>query len=130
MLDTSICVDLIRSRSVSLVRRLTSLKVGDVGISCITLAELAFGVEKSREPEKNRKALAQFITSLIVAPFDQNAAMLYGAIRQSLERAGQTIGALDALIAAHALSLGLTLVSHNTREFQRIAALRIEDWEM
>src|SRR5687768_1237353 len=73
MLDTDICVELIRKRSDVLLRRLTSLAVGDVAISSITLAELAFGAEKSREPNRNRLALAQFVRPLTVAPFEENA---------------------------------------------------------
>ena len=102
--------------------------VGEVGISSITLAELAFGAAKSQQPERNRAALEEFVLPLQVAPFDEAAAKVYGAVRAELERRGAPIGALDTLIAAHALSLGATLVSHNTKEFSRVAGLRLADW--
>lgn len=127
-LETAICVNLIRRRDPDILRRLKRYTPGDVGVSAITLAELAFGVSKSRQPEKNMDALIEFATPLEVAPFDSAAAHAYGLIRADLEQRGHVIGALDMLIGAHALSLGVTLVTHNTREFSRIHGLHLIDW--
>jgi tRNA(fMet)-specific endonuclease VapC len=128
LLETDICIHLIRRRAPDTLRRLKRYAPGDVGISSITLAELAFGVSKSQQPEKNQAALHEFTLPLEVAPFDEAAANTYGAVRAELERSGYVIGPLDMLIGAHALSLGVTLVTHNTREFSRIAGLRLVDW--
>jgi tRNA(fMet)-specific endonuclease VapC len=99
-----------------------------VGLSSITLAELAHGVEKSARIEQNRAALEQFLLPLELADFDQKAAFAYGKIRAQLEGDGQTIGSMDLLIAAHAISLETTLVTNNVREFQRVTRLNVEDW--
>jgi tRNA(fMet)-specific endonuclease VapC len=128
LLDTNICIALIRHKSAALLQRLISHHSGDVGISSITLAELAHGVEKSAQVEQNRIALQQFLLPLELADFDQSAALMYGKIRSGLERSGQVIGSMDLLIAAHALTLDAILVSHNVREFQRVGSLVLEDW--
>jgi tRNA(fMet)-specific endonuclease VapC len=128
MLDTSICIDLIRDRPASLLERFSSHAVGDIGISVITLAELEYGVGRSSRPAKNQDALAQCISPLDVAPFERPAATVYGRLRAALEKKGQSIGSLDLLIAAHAVSLGVRLITHNVREFRRVPGLRIEDW--
>ena len=99
-----------------------------MGISSITLSELAYGVEKSRRKERNRQKLAEFLAPLQIAAYDERAGVYYGRLRTQLEEAGQPIGPLDALIAAHALSLGCTLVTNNEREFSRVAGLSIENW--
>jgi tRNA(fMet)-specific endonuclease VapC len=128
MLDTDVCVDLIRLRTPELLARMRRHAVGEIGISSITLAELAFGAAKSRQPEENQAALQEFVGPLEVAPFDGSAAGSYGTLRAALERQGSAIGAFDTLIAAHALSVGATLVTYNVREFPRIPALRLADW--
>jgi tRNA(fMet)-specific endonuclease VapC len=128
LLDTDTCIELIRRRSPAILRRLKRYSPGDVGISCITLAELAFGVSKSARPAENQVALNNFTTLLEVAPFDEAAARHYGQLRADLQQQGSLIGALDMLIGAQAISLGVTLVSHNTGEFSRIAGLRLADW--
>jgi tRNA(fMet)-specific endonuclease VapC len=128
LLDTDTCIHLIRQRSPEILRRIKRLTPGDIGISSITLAELAFGVAKSSQPAKNQLALEDFTAPLEVAVFDALAAQSYGAVRADLERAEAGIGSLDMLIGAHALSLGVTLVTHNTRQFSRIAGLRMADW--
>ena len=99
-----------------------------VAISAITLAELELGLSKSQAIERNRNALLAFSTLVEILPFDVVAATEYGNIRAALEKKGQPIGILDILIAAHAKSLNLTLVTNNTREFQRVDGLIIEDW--
>jgi tRNA(fMet)-specific endonuclease VapC len=128
MLDSDSCIALIKRKPGSMLRRLTSLSPGDAGISAVTLAELHFGVEKSAHREKNRLALAEFLLPLEVADFDEAAAESYGFVRAALEKSGTPIGPLDAQIGAHALSLKVTLVSHNLREFRRIPRLACEDW--
>lgn len=128
LLDTNICVALIRRRPAALIERITSQPPGAVGLSCITLAELAHGVEHSARPQQNLSALEQFLLPLELADFDQRAALAYGKIRAQLERDGQIIGSMDLLIAAHAVSLETILVTNNVREFQRVARLNVEDW--
>ncbi|MEK6764597.1 MAG: type II toxin-antitoxin system VapC family toxin [Nitrospirota bacterium] len=102
--------------------------VDDIGISSVTVAELEYGASKSRHPTKNRLALDQFISPLDVAAFDRDAATAYGRLRANLEQKGTPIGAMDLLIAAHALSLRVRLITNNAREFRRVPGLRIENW--
>jgi len=128
MLDTNIAIQIIRSKPPQLLARLTAHAVGEVLISSISAAELWFGVAKSREVQQNARALEQFLMPLEVAPFDERAASAYGPLRAELERQGRPIGPLDTLIAAHALSLGATLVTSDLQEFARVSGLRIEDW--
>ncbi len=128
MLDTDICIELIRGKSARILDHLRSKPVGSVGLSAITLAELRFGVANSSSPLRNQMALAQFTAPLQVAAFDGAAAGTYGLLRATLERQGRPIGPLDTLIAAHALCLRTTLVSNNTREFSRIDGLTVENW--
>jgi len=128
LLDTNICIALIRQRPAGLIKKLTSYRPGDVGISTITVAELVYGAQKSNLTEQNMTALDQFLLPLEVADFDQSAAVIYGEIRAYLESKGTLIGSMDMLIAAHALSLGVALVTNNTREFKRVPNLKIEDW--
>ncbi|WP_442947745.1 type II toxin-antitoxin system tRNA(fMet)-specific endonuclease VapC [Nostoc sp.] len=102
--------------------------MSDVGISSITIAELEYGVAKSQQQEKNRIALMQFLLPLEIVEFNQASATIYGSIRSDLESRGLIIGAMDMLIASHALSLGVTLVTNNVREFSRIPTLLLENW--
>jgi tRNA(fMet)-specific endonuclease VapC len=95
----------------------------------ITLVELEYGVSKSSKPGKNKEALDQFVAPLDVVAFDRSATAVYGKLRTTLEKKGQSIGAMDLLIAAHALSLNVRLVTHNVREFGRVPGLRVESWE-
>jgi len=111
----------------SVLERFLSHPVGDIGISSITVAELDYGVSKSRHAVKNRLALAQFLSPLEVASFDR-AAAAYGRLRATLEQKGTPIGSMDLLIAAHALSLAVRLVTNNAREFRRVPGLRVENW--
>ena len=92
------------------------------------MAELEYGVSKSRDVKRNRLALEQFITPLEIANFDQEAAVFYGRIRAVLEQKGQPIGSMDLLIAAHARSLDVRLVTNNESEFRRVPGLKIENW--
>ena len=128
MLDTNICIYIIKQQPVVVLKRFLEYQIGDIGISSITLSELRYGVAKSTHQEKNTKALDEFITPLEVISFDEEAAHIYGNIRAALEKAGTPIGAMDMLIAAHAVSLGIPLVTNNTREFVHIPTLNIIDW--
>nr|WP_255478762.1 type II toxin-antitoxin system VapC family toxin [Rufibacter sp. XAAS-G3-1] len=122
-MDTNIYI--IKKKPEIVLERFKELTLGNVGISTITLAELEYGIRKSGSPDRNLEALNQFLVPLDIKDFDYNAAVEYGKIRASLEKAGTPIGPLDTLIAAHALSLNTTLVTNNEKEFNRVAGLRI-----
>jgi tRNA(fMet)-specific endonuclease VapC len=128
MLDTNMCIYLIRRRPPQVLEHFQRRTIGDIGISTVTLAELHYGAAKSQFPGRNQQALEAFILPLEVVPFDAAAAAAYGPVRAALERQGTPIGAMDMLIAAHALSLRLTLVTNNTREFARVQGLSVENW--
>ena len=128
MLDTNTCIYVIKNKPAKVLKRFVSHSVGDIGISSITLAELQYGVAKSQHVQKNKEALEEFILPLEIADFDEKAAKSYGMVRSTLERAGKPIGAMDLLIGAHALCLGVTLVTSNTTEFRQIKNLRVVDW--
>ena len=128
MLDTNICIALIKQKPANVVEKFNDYQVGDICISSVTLAELRYGVAKSQYQQKNQTALDDFLMPLEVALFDEAAANTYGVLRASLEQKGTPIGALDLMIAAHALSLHLTVVTNNTREFNRIPNLLVVDW--
>jgi tRNA(fMet)-specific endonuclease VapC len=129
LLDTNICIYLIREKPRSILERFKKHAVGDIGISAITLAELEYGVSKSSKPAANKEALDQFVAPLELVAFDRSATAVYGKLRTTLEKKGQSIGAMDLLIAAHALALNVRLVTHNVREFARVPGLRVETWE-
>jgi tRNA(fMet)-specific endonuclease VapC len=128
MLDTNACIALIKRKPAAAINRLAALELGDMGLSSVTLAELHYGVQKSARVEQNAGALGEFLLPLEIAVFDAEAAETYGRVRAALEKAGTPIGALDTLIGAHALSLSITLVTDNTREFLRIPGLVVENW--
>ena len=128
LLDTNICVYLIKQRPVQVVYKFLAFQPGDIGVSALTVAELQLGVHKSAHPAQNQSALEHLLLSLLVANFDAHAAAFYGKIRTQLERRGTPIGSVDYLIAAHALSLDVTLVTNNVREFERVPGLKVENW--
>lgn len=128
ILDTNTCIYIIKQKSPKVLKHFKAYSVGDIGISSITLAELRYGVAKSQYIQKNQEALDEFILPLEIADFDEKAAIAYGEIRASLEKVGNPIGSMDMLIGAHALSLGLTLVTNNVREFKQIKNLKVSDW--
>lgn len=127
LLDTNICIYIINVRPPHVLERFRREAIGDIGVSAITVAELAYGVAKSRSA-KNRAALEKFLAPLEIAAFDADAWWRYGDIRAELERLGRPIGAFDTLIAAHAMALDTTLVTNNQAEFARVAGLRVENW--
>jgi tRNA(fMet)-specific endonuclease VapC len=128
LLDTNLCIAVIKQKPLQVQKHLYHHSVGDVGLSSITLAELQFGVERSLHQKRNQQALDEFLLPLVIADFDAKAAGIYGKVRCELERKGTPIGSLDTLIAAHALSLNVTLVTNNLREFRRVANLKVVDW--
>ena len=128
LLDTNICVYVIRGRRQEVLARFARHALTDLMVSSVTAAELYFGIEKGDYREANLTVLDTFLAPLIMAPFDGAAARVYGSIRVDLERRGLPIGPLDTLIAAHALSLDAVLVTNNVREFTRVPGLRLENW--
>ena len=128
LLDTNICIYIIKKKPPEVLEKFRSYAIGDIGISSITAAELEFGVRKSKNPTGNKQALEQFLLPLVVVDFDYRAAITYGKIRSELEAQGKPIGPLDNLIAAHTLNLGLTLVTNNTKEFSRVPNLKVVNW--
>ncbi len=128
MLDTNICKFSIKKKSDPLLQHLLKIDPRNICISSITQSELYYGVSKSLAQEKNLAALEKMLTSLNVLPFESAAARCYGEVRADLEKRGKIIGPLDLLIASHALSLGLVLVTNNVSEFKRVKNLSIEDW--
>lgn len=128
MLDTNICIFAIKKRPEGVLVHLKSHTPEEICISSVTYGELCHGVEKSQAVMRNRLALTMFLSHIAILPFDDSAAQEYGKVRAALEKNGVPIDPLDTQIAAHAKSLGLTLVTNNTREFQRVEELRIEDW--
>ena len=128
MLDTNICIYLIKQKPVHVLKRFRQTAISEISISSITLSELFYGVSKSSKPEQNIIALTQFVAPLEILSFDGEAAQYYGALRTHLEKRGIPIGSLDMLIAAHALSITSTLVTNNEKEFKRVPNLKIENW--
>jgi len=128
LLDTNICIYIIKKRPINVFERFKNLSIGSIGISSITLAELQYGIMKSSNPEKNQEALDKFLTPLEIIDFDFNATIEYGKIRADLEKKGTPIGPLDTLIAAHAKSLDLVMITNNEKEFERVQGLKIDNW--
>lgn len=128
LLDTDICIYIIKARPVGVLNQLRKKYKKGLAISTITLAELEHGVCNSSRPEQNAIALSGFLSIIEVLPFDTKAAQAYGKIRTDLKKTGRTISPLDMLIAAHAMSGNLILVTNNTKEFTRIKDIRIENW--
>ena len=128
MLDTNICIYIIKQKPKNVIRRFKEAKISEIGVSSITLSELEYGVMKSAKPEQNRMALAQFIAPIETPSYDDAAAQHYGEIRAYLERQGTPIGSFDMLIAAHALSLKSILITNNETEYKRVSNLKIENW--
>lgn len=128
MLDTNICIYVIKHKPETVFQKLQNINPEDVCISSVTYAELVHGVEKSAAVEKNRLALSMLLANMEILDFDVDAADCYGKIRAALEKKGTPIGPLDMMIAAHAQSLGYTVVTNNMKEFSRVSALQIENW--
>lgn len=129
LLDTNICIYVINKKPSVVLERFRQEAPGSIALSSISAAELAYGVSKSGS-DRNKEALALFLAPLTLLPFDESVIWHYGHIRTRLERQGTPIGPMDTMIAAHALSEGLTLVTNNVREFERVPDLRLENWAM
>jgi tRNA(fMet)-specific endonuclease VapC len=128
MLDTNACIALIKHKQIKTLNRIRRTQPGQVGISAISLAELRYGADKSANAEVNHRALDELLLVLQVASFDESASRAYGQVRAKLESRGKPIGALDTMIAAHALALNAVIVTNNTKEFKRVKDLKVEDW--
>ena len=128
ILDTNICIYITKKKPVKVFNKFKELTPGTVCISSITLAEMQYGIGKSSQPAKNQDALDQFLLPLDILEFNALAAVEYGKIRSTLEKAGTPIGSFDMLIAAHAKSMRAVLVTNNTKEFDRVPDLKIENW--
>jgi tRNA(fMet)-specific endonuclease VapC len=130
ILDTDICSYVMKRSHDTLLRRLQKVPVSDVCVSVVTKSELLYGVEVSPRRQQDEAALNAFLNYVEVLDFSDNASSHYAQIRAQLKKSGKMIGANDLFIAAHARSLGLTLVTHNTQEFRRVHKLAIEDWTL
>jgi tRNA(fMet)-specific endonuclease VapC len=128
MLDTNILIYAVRKKPESIVARLDAARPGDLCMSVVTFLELAYGAWKSERVKENLSSLDRLREVISVLPLEANTADMYGRLRTQLEREGNPIGPHDLLIAAHALSLKLTLVTNNEREFQRVPKLKVENW--
>ena len=126
LLDTNICIYIMNKRPAKVINKFKQREVGAIGLSSITVSELQYGVAKSNQREQNRQRLNEFITPLEILTYDELAAEAYGNIRIQLEKSG--IGPLDTLIAAHALSRNLILVTNNEAEFKRVVNLKVVNW--
>ena len=128
LLDTNICIFLIRKKSARVLRELRRHDPSELCISTVTVAELEYGCDRSADPVGNRLALTEFLSPFTILPFDEAAARTYGKVRTGPEKKGAPIGAMDLMISAHALSKQLTVVTNNTREFNRVSGLSVTDW--
>ena len=128
MLDSDICIDVMRGRSPSIRSRFERTEPEDIAVSSIVAAELWTGVSKSAYPEKSTEALRAFLAFVVVLDWPAEAAAAYGEIRAQLEKSGRSIGAMDLLIAAHAIHEKATLVTRNQAEFHRVSGLKVVSW--
>jgi tRNA(fMet)-specific endonuclease VapC len=128
LLDTNICIYIRRERPPKVAERFRLIAPDALAMSSITFAELVYGARKSQAVAANMERLLVLRRKIRILPFDDAAAEAYGTVRTDLERRGELIGSNDLLIAAHALSLGATLVSNNLGEFRRVAGLLVENW--
>ena len=128
LLDTNICIYIIKKRPEQVIERLRHTRISEVGVSSITVSELEYGAAKSSRPAQNKLAIVEFLAPLEILPYDDMAAQEYGKVRAYLEKQGTPVGSMDMLIAAHALSLNCILVTNNEREFRLIPNLKIQNW--
>ncbi len=128
LIDTDICIYIMNNRPQGVIQKFKSIDLGNIGISSITVSELHYGVCKSKHQKQNLQRLEEFLFPFEILPYDENASKYYGKIRTQLEKKGNVIGPLDLLIAAHALSNNLILITNNEKEFKRIKSLKVENW--
>lgn len=128
LLDTNVCVDILSQRYPAVAERLQRCSPEDLCISSVVVAELRYGADKSQRSAENHKRIDLLLGEIPCFDFDPSAASVYGRIRRDLEKRGEPIGPYDLMIAAHALSLRLILVSDNVREFKKVRNLQVENW--
>ena len=128
LLDTDVCIYIINKRSPGIIEKISNLNPLEIKISSITVAEMEYGASKSKNRERNRSALKNFLAPFKIINFDTKDAEIYGIIRAELERAGSIIGPYDLQLAAQALRWGYIFITNNIREFQRINKLKLENW--
>lgn len=128
LLDTDICIYIIKKKPEQVLKKLVKLNPENIAISTVTLSELVYGAEKSQHRERNLEALTGFLVPFDVLPWDENAAKSTGEIRAIFEKSGKVIGPYDLQIAGQALSLNITLVTNNEKEFSRVKGLKVENW--
>lgn len=129
LLDTNVCIRYINGRSSQVVERLKAIPPHEIVVCSVVKAELFYGSRRSHYPERSLQVQNKFLRPFRSLPFDDAAAVVYADIRANLTERGLPIGPNDLMIAAIAVAHGLVLVTHNVREFGRIPALQIEDWE-
>lgn len=127
LLDTNICIYIINQQPAQVLQRLIQAGRDSLAISTVTVAELAFGVAKSTRAD-SREKLENFLSKFPIVDWDEDAAWVYGNVRKSLEAKGQRIGERDMLLACQAIALDATMVTNNTREFERVEGLKLENW--
>ena len=115
-------------RPIGIIHKFKQFDVGEIGVSTITVSELHYGVAKSKNRRLNKQRVEEFLSPLEILPYDEIAATIYGDIRLQIEKVGKPIGPLDLLIAAHALSRNLVLITNNEKEFKRVNKLKVENW--
>ena len=128
LIDTNICIYIMNDHPPEVIRKFREIGVGNICISSITVSELQYGACKSKQIKKNIKRLEEFLSPFDILAYDENASNYYGKIRSQLEKKGNVIGPLDMLIAAHALSKNLTLITNNEKEFKRVKSLKVANW--
>ena len=128
LLDTNICIYIIKKKPEKVLKIFSKLKPGDIAVSVITISELYYGIAKSSKPNENTIALQEFLQPLEVLDFTSDDSIAYGRIRADLEASGMMIGAMDLLFASTAQSRGIILVTNNEKEFSRIKNLKVENW--
>ncbi|EKD77803.1 MAG: virulence associated protein C [uncultured bacterium] len=128
MLDTNICIYIMKQEPVVVAKKFESFHIGDIVVSSVALSELAFGAYNSQRLEKNLSELKEFMQPIEILSYDENAAYHYGELRAHLKRNGTPVGHADMLIAAHAISINATLITNNLKEFSRIKNVKCKNW--
>ena len=128
ILDTNICIYIMNKRPQGVIQKFKQHDLGIIGVSTITVSELHYGISKSKKRILNAQRVQEFLIPLEIIPYDEKAAAVYGDFRCQVEERGKPIGPLDILIAAHALSRDLILITNNEEEFRRINRLKVENW--
>ncbi len=128
LIDTNICIYIMNKRPIEIIHKFKQFGIGEIGVSTITVSELQYGVVKSKNRKLNKQRVEEFLAPLEIIPYDEIAANTYGDMRHKLEKRGGLIGPLDLLIAAHALSKNLVLITNNEKEFKRVKNLKVRNW--